>query len=40
MWFRKASCTSDDLREVDDAVSKTTVRGARLAEAVLQFSDR
>ncbi len=32
--------TSDDLREIDAAASKTEVHGARLPEAVLQYSNR
>jgi aryl-alcohol dehydrogenase-like predicted oxidoreductase len=32
--------TADDLREIDDAIAKITVQGARLPEAVLQFSNR
>lgn len=32
--------TSDDLREIDAAASKIEVQGARLPEAVLQYSNR
>ncbi|HME31144.1 MAG TPA: aldo/keto reductase [Terriglobales bacterium] len=32
--------TSDDLREIDEAASRIEVKGARLPEAVLKFSNR
>src|SRR5271165_6607530 len=32
--------TSDDVREIDEAASRIEVKGARLPEAVLKFSDR
>ncbi len=32
--------TADDLREIDAAASKIEVRGARLPESVLQYSNR
>jgi aryl-alcohol dehydrogenase-like predicted oxidoreductase len=32
--------TPDDLREIEDAVSKITIQGARLPEAVLKMSER
>ena len=32
--------TPDDLREIDAAASKIEVKGARLPEAVLQYSNR
>src|SRR5208337_3397201 len=36
----KVELTSDDLREIDEAASRIEVKGARLPEAVLKFSNR
>jgi Predicted oxidoreductases (related to aryl-alcohol dehydrogenases) len=35
----KVTLTADDLREIEDAASKITVKGARLPEAVLKFTN-